>query len=94
MLVQTDQGLRLQRGAVLKTDGLLEKVPARGHILDSAMSFRCSKRKCRAKVSVLRAAIQFTRWITGSSHFWVGRRKGVGRGEGSSGLHDSLDGKD
>ena len=38
---------------------------------------------------------QFTRWIDGSSHLWVGRRKGVGRGEGSSGLQfDSLDGKD
>jgi len=38
---------------------------------------------------------QLTRWIDGSSHLWVGRRKGVGRGEGSGGLQfDSLDGKD
>src|SRR5437660_12808559 len=32
------------------------------------------------------ALYQFTRWIDGSSHFSVGRRKGVGRGEGLSGL--------
>lgn len=29
---------------------------------------------------------QYTRWIDGSTHLWVGRRKGAGRGEGSSGL--------
>ena len=35
---------------------------------------------------------QFTRWIDGSSHLWIGRRKGVGSGEGSSGLRfDSLE---
>ena len=38
---------------------------------------------------------QFTRWLDVSSHAWVGRRKGVGRGEGSSGLQfDSLHGKE
>jgi hypothetical protein len=38
---------------------------------------------------------QCTRWIDGSSRLWVGRRKGVGCGEGSSGLQfDSLDAKD
>jgi len=38
---------------------------------------------------------QFTRWIDGSSHLWVGRRKGVGRGEGSSGARfDSIEGKE
>jgi hypothetical protein len=29
---------------------------------------------------------QYTRWIDGSTHLWVGRRKRAGRGEGSSGL--------
>jgi hypothetical protein len=29
---------------------------------------------------------QYTRWTDGSTHLWMGRRKGVGRGEGSSGL--------
>ena len=29
---------------------------------------------------------QYTRWFDGSTHLWIGRRKEVGRGEGSSGL--------
>jgi|CXWL01.1.fsa_nt_gi hypothetical protein len=29
---------------------------------------------------------QYTRWIHGETYLWIGRRKGVGRGEGSSGL--------
>lgn len=31
-------------------------------------------------------AYQLARWIDGSTFLWLGRRKGVGRGEGSSGL--------
>jgi hypothetical protein len=29
---------------------------------------------------------QYARWVDGSTHLWIGRRKSVGRGEGSSGL--------
>ena len=29
---------------------------------------------------------QLARWLDGSTHLWMGRRKQVGRGEGSSGL--------
>jgi len=39
----------------------------------------------RAGVFVSRH-FQRTRWIDGSTYLWLGRRKGVGRGEGSSGL--------
>jgi hypothetical protein len=31
-------------------------------------------------------AYQLARWMDGSTFLWLGRRKGVGRGEGSSGL--------
>jgi hypothetical protein len=31
-------------------------------------------------------AYQLARWIDGTTFLWLGRRKGVGRGEGSSGL--------
>lgn len=31
-------------------------------------------------------AFQYTRWIDGKTYLWIGRRKGAGRGEGSSGL--------
>ncbi|MCI0388363.1 MAG: hypothetical protein MOB07_06310 [Acidobacteria bacterium] len=91
--VLTKQGLRLRRGAVLKTDGAPEPVHALGRILESGNELSLFEEEVpREGVRVTRS-YQFTRWIDGSSHFWIGRRKGVGRGEGSSGLQfDSLDG--
>ena len=45
----------------------------------------------RAGARVIRE-YQYARWIDGSTHLWVGRRKRAGRGEGSSGLRfDVLD---
>lgn len=89
--VRTKQGLRLKRGAVLKTDGSREPVHALGRILESGHALSLFEEEVpREGVRVTRS-YQFTRWIDGSSHLWVGRRKGVGRGEGSSGLRfDSL----
>lgn len=93
--VRTEQGLRLKRGAVLKTDGALEPVHSLGRILESGHELSLFEEEVpREGVRVTRS-YQFTRWIDGSSHLWVGRRKDVGRGEGSSGLQfDSLGGKD
>ena len=31
-------------------------------------------------------AYQLARWVDGTTFLWLGRSKGVGRGEGSSGL--------
>lgn len=92
--VKTGQGLRLRRGAVLKTDGSSEPVHALGRILEPGDELSlCEEEVPREGVRVTRG-YQFSRWIDGSSHFWVGRRKGVGRGEGSSGLRfDSLEEK-
>ena len=39
----------------------------------------------RAGARVTRA-FQYTRWTGGQTYLWIGRRKGAGRGEGSSGL--------
>jgi hypothetical protein len=93
--VRTNEGLRLKRGAVLKTNGSVEPVHAQGRILETGHELSLFEEEVpREGVRVTRS-YQFTRWIDGSSHFWVGRRKGIGRGEGSSGLKfDSLDGKD
>ena len=90
--VQKDDGLRLRRGAVLKTDGRVAPVSALGRILEPGNEFSLFEEEVpREGVRVTRN-YQFTRWIDGSSHFWVGRRKSVGRGEGSSGLKfDSLE---
>ncbi len=93
--VLTEPGLRLKRGAVLKMDGSRETVRALGRILESGHELSLFEEEVpREGVRVTRS-YQFTRWIDGSSHLWVGRRKNVGSGEGSSGLQfDSLDDKD
>jgi len=82
------QELRLRRGAVLKFDGKTEIVPARGRILMSKPGPDLAlyeEEVPREGVRVTRS-YQFTRWIDGSTHLWIGRHKGVGHGEGSSGL--------
>ena len=91
--VKTDQGFRLKRGAVLKPDGLSEPVHARGRILEPGQELTLFEEEVPREGMRVTRSYQFTRWIDGSSHFWVGRRKGIGRGEGSSGLKfDSLEG--
>jgi hypothetical protein len=92
--VWVGQGLRLKRGAVLKTDGSQHIVQSLGRILESGQALSLFEEEVpREGVRVTRS-YQFTRWIDGSSHLWVGRRKGVGRGEGSSGLRfDTVEAK-
>jgi len=42
--------------------------------------------------AIVERAFQFARWFDGRALLWLGRRKGVGRGEGASGLRfDVLD---
>jgi hypothetical protein len=86
MPVRVGQGLRLRRGAVLKTDGLREPVHALGRILESDQELSLFEEEVPREGVRITRSYQFTRWIDGSSHVWVGRRKGVGRGEGSSDL--------
>jgi hypothetical protein len=88
--VQTDSGLRLRRGAVLKIDTPAEPVVARGRILNperaAANGLQIFEEEIpREGVRVTRS-YQLTRWQDGSTHLWIGRRKAIGRGEGSSGL--------
>ena len=88
MPVRTRQGLRLKRGAVLNTDGLPEAVHAIGRILnpDPGHALELHEEEVpREGVRVTRH-YQYTRWFDGSTHLWIGRRKQIGRGEGSSGL--------
>jgi hypothetical protein len=92
MPVRIGQGLRLQRGDVLKTDGSRGIVQALGRILESNQALSLFEEEVPREGIRVTRSFQFTRWIDGSSHLWVGRRKGVGRGEGFSGLQfDSLE---
>jgi hypothetical protein len=89
---QSSAGLRLKRGQVLKADGSRSLVKAQGRILNADVSDAgIFEEEIRREGVRVRRHYQLARWHDGSTHLWVGRRKSVGRGEGSSGLKfDSL----
>jgi len=88
--VRTTDGLRLKRGKVLRADGSRQLVEARGRVLQpdgSATSGLAlyEEEIPREGVRVTRSC-QLARSQDGRTHLWIGRRKRIGRGEGSSGL--------
>ncbi len=89
--VQTDsvtRTVRLVRGAVLKPDGSQTTVKAQGRVLNpepEAGLALYEEEIPREGIRVTRN-FQYTRWLDGATHLWLGRRKQVGCGEGSSGL--------
>lgn len=79
----------LERAALYRTgpQGGPEPVEPLGRLLRPAASpYRIHEEEVpRSGLRVLRTAYR-TRWIDGSTHTWVARRKMAGRGEGRSGL--------
>ena len=92
--VRTSEGLRLQRAKVRKVNGDSQFTAAQGRILnpDSRKALKIFEEEIpREGVRVTRH-YQVTRWQDGSTHLWIGRRKKIGTGEGSSGLRfDALE---
>jgi hypothetical protein len=90
--VQTDAAagaIRLLRGAVLKPDGSQPVVRSQGRILnpDGKPSLNIYEEEVPREGARVTRSYKLARWLDGSTHLWMGRRKQVGRGEGSSGLH-------
>jgi len=88
--VRSSTGLRLKRGKVLKADGSRQIMVARGRLLNPELPegrdlAMYEEEIPREGIRVTRH-YQLARWHDGSTHLWIGRRKRVGRGEGSSGL--------
>ena len=88
-------GMRLDRGKVLRIDKTWQFVEAQGRILNPDLAtpenFGIFEEEIPREGIRVTRSYQFTRWHDGSTHLWVGRRKRVGRGEGSSGLRfDSI----
>jgi hypothetical protein len=79
------QGIRLQRGGLARA-GSAGPAQAHGRILGVAGPLLLYDEEVPRSGARVTAAYQYARWIDGSSHLWRGRRKEVGRGEGSSGL--------
>jgi hypothetical protein len=80
-----DGSLRLVRAAMLRADGSNDARIARGAILDGPPLKLYDEEVPREGARVVRG-YQCTRWIGGQTVLWLGLRKSVGRGEGSSGL--------
>ena len=78
--------LRLVRAAMLAPDGTNAIRHAQGELLNAAETLRLFNEEVpREGVKVTRQ-FERTRWIGGSTLLWVGLKKRVGRGEGSSAL--------
>lgn len=94
--VKRKTGMRLERGKVLQVDQTWQFVEAQGRILNPAQTpqhFGIFEEEIPREGIRVTRSYQLTRWHDGSTHLWVGRRKRVGRGEGSSGLRfDTLNG--
>jgi hypothetical protein len=80
-----DGSLRLVRAAMLRPDGSNAVQSARGAILSGPTLKLYDEEVPREGMRVVRG-YQSTRWIGGQTVLWLALRKGVGRGEGASGL--------
>jgi hypothetical protein len=93
MPVSEEEGspeIRLRRGRLLQGDNVLRMPRPLGRLLEPGIDLRMFEEEVpRAGARVTRA-YQLARWIDGTTHAWIGRRKGAGRGEGSSGLRFDL----
>ena len=80
--------IRLVRGAVLQPDGSQPIVKSQGRILnpDNRRPLALHEEEVPREGARVTRSYQLARWLDGSTHLWMGRRKQVGRGEGSSGL--------
>jgi hypothetical protein len=86
-----DGSLRLVRAAMLRPDGSNAVQSARGAILSGPPLKLHDEEVPREGMRVVRG-YQSTRWIGGQTVLWLALRKGVGRGEGASGLRfDDID---
>jgi hypothetical protein len=88
--VQTATGLRLKRGAMIDPNGSPQPVRARGRILNpeppSPAGLAMPDEEIPREGIRVTRHYQLARWLDGATHLWIGRRKVIGRGEGSSSL--------
>jgi hypothetical protein len=87
-----DGSLRLVRAAMLAPDGSNVLRRAQGPLLSAATKLAIFDEEIPREGARVTPSFQYTRWFGGTSLLWVGYRKQVGRGEGSSGLRfDSIE---
>jgi len=80
--------LRLKRGALPAFDegGIQGLQLPQGRLLEPSRELLLYEEEVPREGARVIRTYQYARWIDGTTHLWIGRRKGPGRGEGSSGL--------
>jgi hypothetical protein len=90
-----DPSIGLRLGALERTlpDGGNEPIPPLGRLLQPpGGGLVLPEEEVPREGARVTRGYRLARWVDGSTFLWLGRRKGVGRGEGSSGLrYDSLE---
>jgi hypothetical protein len=86
--VQDGSVIRLRRGSLPRTESeTVEDVfEPQGLILEPGRELVLQDEEVPREGARVTRSYQYARWIDGSTHLWIGRRKQPGRGEGSSGL--------
>jgi len=84
--------LRLKRGALPEFgEGGIQGVQLpKGRLLEPNRDLLLYEEEVPREGARVTRTYQYARWIDGSTHLWIGRRKGPDRGEGSSGLQFDL----
>ena len=86
--VHDGKAIRLKRGVLprFELDGLIGTFEPQGLVLEPNRELLLNDEEVPREGARVTRAYQYARWVDGSTHLWVGRRKQPGRGEGSSGL--------
>jgi hypothetical protein len=82
--------LRLQRAALLGSGGNPAPEPPLGRVLEPDMALVLFDHEIPQEGLRVTRGYRYARWTDGSAHFWAGRTRGPGRGQGSSGLRFDL----
>jgi hypothetical protein len=86
--------IALERSAVIRArpDGTLVAVRPRGRVLTppGVTPYRVREEEVTRAGTRISRMLCRSRWVDGSTHVWIARRKTVGAGEGSSGLRYDL----
>jgi len=86
--VQDGSAIRLRRGSLPRTESQTvdDTLEPQGIILEPGQELLLQDEEVPREGARVTRSYQYARWIDGSTHLWIGRRKQPGRGEGSSGL--------
>ncbi|MGH8487480.1 MAG: hypothetical protein ACREXS_01045 [Gammaproteobacteria bacterium] len=86
--VQQGSSIRLQRGVLpnIGIEDVDEVIEPQGRVLEHGHELLLHDEEVPREGARVTRSYQYARWIDGSTHLWIGRRKQPGRGEGSSGL--------